>query len=74
MRVTGLVLPVLAHSGWTVETIWADRGDGLREWIELRRGDRAEYCCDRPELLGMLHRHGLFLADFTEIEPDDGCE
>jgi hypothetical protein len=55
MPVTGLVLLVLAHAGWPVETTGADRSDGLRKWIELRRGDRAQYRTDRPQ----LHRHRL---------------
>lgn len=74
MRVTGRVLPVLEHSGWQVETVWLDRGDALREWIEIRHGNTVGYVRTRPELLQLLQRHGLRYGDFTEIQVEDGCE
>jgi hypothetical protein len=68
------VLPVLANNGWQVETIWLDRGDGWREWIEIRHGNAVEHVRTRPELLQLLQRHGLRYGDFAEIQVEDGCE
>ena len=68
------MLPVLGHAGWQVETVWLDRCDGLSEWIELRHGTTTEHVKTRADLLLLLQRHGLRYADFTEIEPEDGCE
>ncbi|RSM67445.1 hypothetical protein DMB66_15950 [Actinoplanes sp. ATCC 53533] len=65
---------MLEHAGWQVETVWLDRGDGLREWIELRHNSAVEYVRTRPELLKLFQRHGLRSGDFREIRVEDGCE
>ena len=30
------VLPIHVRDGWQVETALLDRGDGVREWVEVR--------------------------------------
>jgi len=73
--VTKEVLPVLAHDGWQVETVWVDLGDdGLREVIEVRHGKALYRCTSCEELRDLLNRENLNWADFMEIDAEDGCE
>ncbi|MGI5214927.1 hypothetical protein [Plantactinospora sp. CA-290183] len=75
MGLTGGVLPILVHRDWQVETVWLDRDDGLREWIEVRHGERIYHCESIAELHRLLHQRGLDLAEFREVDTvDDGCE
>ncbi len=70
-----MVLPVYVRAGWQVETVWADLGTGLREWIEIRHGDQRHYCATGAERDKVLASHGVALRDFTETDTiEDGCE
>jgi hypothetical protein len=69
------VLPVLVYRDVQVETVVVDLGDGVRQWIEVRDGDRVEYCASLAELPHVLHRRGLRYADLAPVDTiDDGCE
>jgi hypothetical protein len=69
------VKPVLVRGDWQVETVWLDRGTGLREWIEVRAGEQTFYCASETQLRRLLHRHGLDPEMFTPVDTiDDGCE
>ena len=73
--VTGGVLPVLVRDGWQVETVWLDRGTGLREWIEIRHQSDTMHCGTRAESDALLRAHGLDPAGFVEATTvEDGCE
>ena len=75
MRVTGLVLPVLAHADWQVETVIIDLGTGLREWIEVRHDGQRIYVGTAAERNAVLRTHGINPADLVEVDTiDDGCE
>lgn len=69
------MLPVLVHGDLQVETVILDLGTGVREWIEVRDGDRVEYCVDQAQLLQVLYRRGPRYADLVPVDTiDDGCE
>ncbi|MDR7277626.1 hypothetical protein [Catenuloplanes atrovinosus] len=67
--------PVLVHGPWQVETVLLDRGDGYREWVEVRRDDHVWHVPTLTAAQDILSQHGLRLADFTQADTvDDGCE
>jgi hypothetical protein len=69
------VLPVLAHGVWQVETVEIDLGDGLREWIEIRRGDTTVYAATVAERDVVLGEHGVEPVRLAQVDTiDDGCE
>ncbi len=72
---TGWVDPVLAHRGWEVETVLLDRGDGPREWIEVRTAGQTRHFATVDEVREVLASYGLDLSRFVPVDTiDDGCE
>jgi len=75
MRVTGLVLPVLTHAGWEVETVEIDLGTGPRPWIEIRHNGTITHVATVADRDHMLLGNGINPANLTETDMiDDGCE
>ncbi|WP_199515950.1 hypothetical protein [Nucisporomicrobium flavum] len=75
MGITWSVLPIYVRDDWQVETVLLDRGDGLREWVEVRHDGAVEHFPDHAAVQHMLSGQGLDLARFTPVDTiDDGCE
>ena len=75
VRITGQVLPVLAHTGWQVETVEIDLGTGLRARIEIRHGEQRMYCATAAERDMTLREDGIDPAALVALDSvEDGCE
>lgn len=63
------------YQQWQVETVMADLGSGLAEWIEIRHDGQCWHVATPAECDALLIEHGVDPTVLTEaVTVDDGCE